>query len=93
MKQPFYKKHPYITVILLALLCTFLTVLGSAVPQVLQLSTELTYIVMTISVALSAIIGVLIMKGTHIPFSQFGFAKSAPGSAKPVLFYLPLLPS
>ncbi len=40
MKKSYAQEHPYTSVILLGLLCTFMTALGTAIPQIIGLDTN-----------------------------------------------------
>lgn len=60
-KDSFYRKHPYGAAISSALLCTFITVLGSALPQILVLPERWQMAVTSAFLALSALIGLIIV--------------------------------
>ena len=55
MKKSFTQKHPYITVILFGLLCTFMTGLGAAVPQIIGLEENQQLIVTTVFLVASVL--------------------------------------
>jgi membrane protease YdiL (CAAX protease family) len=91
MKTTFSQKHPYWAAILLGLLCTIFTALGTAVPQIMVFDEVPTFWFMTVAVAVSAGIGMLVMAKSRFVVSEYGFNKHFHKSARKVLFYIPLL--
>ena len=57
METTFTQKHPYWAAVLAGLLCTLLTGLGMAIPQIVGLEETPTFIAMAIAVSVSALIG------------------------------------
>ncbi|MFT4145396.1 MAG: type II CAAX endopeptidase family protein [Mobilitalea sp.] len=90
MTKTYTQRHPYISAFLVALICTFITAFGSALPQVLELEEDLQILVTTGFLILSIIVAVVIMKKSRFTVSEFGIRRSEEGSAKKVAWYLPL---
>lgn len=91
MKKTFAGKHPYITVILFGLLCTFMTALGSAVPQIIGLEGNQQLIVTTVFLSISAVLGILIMARSRYRIKDYGFQRSTKENHHNVLWYAPLI--
>ena len=91
MKKSFRIKHPYIAAKLNALLCTFMTALGAAVPQIIGLDIDMQLIVTTLFLIISVIIGIMIIKNTNIKFSNYGFRLNEKNSYRKVWYYIPLI--
>ncbi|MFD1175997.1 CPBP family intramembrane glutamic endopeptidase [Paenibacillus puldeungensis] len=91
MKKSFVQKHPYIASILVGLLCTFMTALGMAVPQIMGLDTYSIYIVATVFLLISVAIGVFIMTKSKLTLVEYGFRISENRSSSNVWWYAPLL--
>lgn len=91
MKKGFTQRHLYLAAILFALICTFMTALGSAISQIIGLEDNMVYIVMTAAVMISALAGLIIMKLSGVPFAEYGFRKSPKGSIRKVGMYIPLV--
>lgn len=91
MKITFVKKHPYLASILIALLCTFLTASGMAIPQIMKLEMNTTYIIATIALVVSVMIGIYIMKRTSLTLQEYGFRLSENKSNRKVWWYIPLI--
>lgn len=91
MKQHYSQKHPYISIILIGLLCTFMTGLGTAVPQIIGLEVNEQIEVTTVFLILSIAIGILIMRKSRFTLSDYGFRKSKKGAGQKVWWYIPLL--
>jgi membrane protease YdiL (CAAX protease family) len=91
MKSTFTQKHVYITAVLVGLLCTFMTALGMAVPQIIGVGQDYIYEVATIFLAISIGIGILIMKKSRFQIREYGLQKNKAGSYKKVWWYLPLV--
>jgi len=87
----FSQKHPYLAAILSGLLCTFMTGTGMAVSQILGLYEQSTYMVMAATIAVSAGLGILIMRKSGFILSEFGFNRKVNHNAGKVWFYLPLI--
>lgn len=91
MKKSYSQKHPYITVILLGLLCTFMTGLGTAIPQIIGLDTNLQIIVTTLFLVASVGIGIVIMIRSRFRLVDYGFRNNEKESYHKVWWYLPLV--
>lgn len=63
MKETYTQKHPYSAAILIALLCTFLTALGAAVSQVMELDSDTQLVVITAFLLFSVVIGLWVYEG------------------------------
>ncbi|WOO35303.1 CPBP family intramembrane glutamic endopeptidase [Anaerocolumna sp. AGMB13020] len=90
MKQKFSQKHPYFTVVLAGLLCTFMTALGVAFSQIRELDTLDTYLAITGFLAASVIIGLIIMKKSGSGLDAYGVCRGKAGTGKKVVWYLPI---
>lgn len=91
MKKYYSQKHPYISVILIGLLCTFMTALGAAVPQIIGLDADVQIVVTTVFLIISIAIGIFIMKKSRFTLLEYGFQKSKKDDNKKVWWYIPLL--
>lgn len=91
MKKSYSQKHPYTAVILIGLLCTFMTALGTAVPQIIGLDANVQIIVTTAFLIISIAIGIFIMKKSRFKISDYGFRKSKKDAYYKVWWYVPLL--
>lgn len=91
MKKSFSEKHPYTSVILIGLLCTFMTALGMVVPQIMGLDTYDQIVVTTIFLIISIAIGLFIMIKSRFTISDYGFRKSKKDTYYKVWWYIPLL--
>lgn len=91
MKERFRKRHPYISGIGVAILCTFMTALGTAIPQILRLQTEMQLIVTTIFLIFSVFIGLIIIKNTKLSFIECGLRLQNRNTLKKVWYYIPLI--
>ncbi len=91
MKKSYTQRHPYISVILLGVLCTAITAVGSAVPQIIGLSADAQYIVITGFLLISIAVGLGIMKKSRFTFSDYGFQLNGKGSGRKVWWYIPLI--
>lgn len=91
MKKSFVQKHPYIASILVGLLCTFITALGMAVPQMMGLDTYSIYIVSTVFLLISVAIGIFMMTKSKLTLSEYGLRKNENRSSIKVWWYVPLL--
>lgn len=91
MKKSYSQKHPYTAVILIGLLCTFMTALGTAVPQIIGLDANVQIIVTTAFLIISIAIGIFIMKKSRFTISDYGFRKSEKDAYYKVWWYIPLL--
>ena len=91
MKKSFTQKHPYITVILFGLLCTFMTALGSAVPQIIGLEENQQLIVTTVFLVISVILGIFIMIRSRYGVADYGFQSATKEDNYKVLWYAPLV--
>lgn len=84
-------KNPYWPAIAVALLCTFLTAVGSAIVQITEVEEPVSYLIMAGGVAISAILGLFIMKQSGLTMEQYGFRRPAKGSISQVWLFVPLL--
>lgn len=91
MNKSFSQKHPYASAILAALLCTFMTALGTAVPQIIGLTDNVQIAVTTVFLFLSILIGIFIMKKSRFTLSDYGFQRSKRNTCNQVWWYIPLL--
>ncbi len=91
MNKSFSQKHPYTSAILAALLCTFMTVLGTAIPQIIGLTDNVQIAVTTVFLFLSILIGIFIMKKSRFTLSDYGFQRSKRNTCNQVWWYIPLL--
>ncbi len=91
MIKSFIRKHPYGAAILAALICTFLTSVGSAVTQIAALEDVSGYLVMSAAVACSILIGFLLIARSGQSSTFYGFRKPSSGSVKKVWLFIPLL--
>jgi membrane protease YdiL (CAAX protease family) len=91
MKERFRKRHPYICAIGAAFLCTFMTGLGSAIPQILNLQIEMQLIVTTIFLIFSVLIGFFIINKTGLSLIECGFRMQNRNTLKKVMHYIPLV--
>lgn len=91
MKITYSQKHPYIFAVLVALLCTFMTALGAATPQVIGLDIDLQLPVTTAFLIISIVIGIAIMKKSRFSLYEYGFRRCEKDTYHKVRWYLPLL--
>lgn len=91
MKKYYSQKHPYTSVILIGLLCTFMTALGTAVPQIIGLDTNVQIVVTTVFLIFSIAIGIFIMKKSRFTLLDYGFQKIKKDTNNKVWRYIPLL--
>ncbi|MBB2183953.1 CPBP family intramembrane metalloprotease [Lachnospiraceae bacterium MD1] len=91
MKEVFSKKHPYIAAVLFGLLCTFMTALGTAIPQIAGLKTNERLIVTTIFLIISIVIGFFLMYKSRYKLSEYGFRKYKNDTNHRVWWYIPLI--
>ena len=91
MTKTYTQRHPFISVILVALICTFITALGSAIPQIMELEEDPQILVTTGFLVISVIVGIVIMKKSRFAVSEFGIRRSEKGSVRKVGWYLPLV--
>lgn len=91
MNKTYSQKHPYTSVILIGLLCTFLTALGAAIPQIIGLDSNPQLSVTTVFLIISIMIGIAIMKKSRFSLSDFGFRKSEKDAFRKVWWYIPLI--
>jgi len=91
MKMTFTQKHPFMAVILLGLLCTFFTALGLTIPQIIGLEEVPSMWFMAINIAVSAVIGMLIMVKSRFSVAEYGFNRHFCKTAGKVWFYIPLI--
>lgn len=90
MKKSFVQKHPYIAAILAGVLCTFMTALGMALPQILELNDNATYGIAAVFLLISVLIGIIIMKGSVFTLADYGFRKNEKGTLRKTGWYIPL---
>lgn len=91
MKERFRIRHPYICAIGAAFLCTFMTGLGTAIPQILNLQIEMQLIVTTIFLVFSVFISLFIIKKTGLSLIKCGFRLQNRNTLKKVMHYIPLI--
>lgn len=91
MINAFIRKHPYGAAIAAALLCTLLTAVGAAAAQVAALEDAAAFLIMTAPVAVSVLLGLLLMARSGQTLSFYGFRRPAAGSLRLVWLFIPLL--
>ncbi len=91
MKQSFSQKHPYRSVFFFGLLCTFMTALGTAIPQIIGLEEEQQLIVTTIFLIVSVLLGIVIMIRSQYRLADYGFQITSKEFHHKVLWYAPLV--
>ncbi len=91
MKQSFVQKRPYVAAVLAGVLCTFMTALGMGASQIGGLEGDAIYGGVTVSLLISIIIGLIIMKRTGFTLAGFGFTKNEKGTANRIGWYIPLV--
>lgn len=91
MKERFRKRYPYICAIGAAFLCTFMTGLGTAIPQILNLPIEMQLIVTTIFLIFSVFISLFIMNRTGLSFIDCGFRLENKNTLRKAMYYIPLI--
>ena len=91
MKQPFSKRYPLVAAALVAFICVFFTALGSALAQILALPDTTGHLVIAAFLAVSTLVGLLIMKRSPATLAQYGFQRQPLAGADKVWFYLPLV--
>lgn len=91
MSEKFITKHPYLAAVIAALICTFLTAVGSAAAQVAELAEVPSYLVMTASVVLSILVGLWLLRRSRISAEEIGFRRPASGSVRSIWLGVPLL--
>lgn len=91
MKERFREKHPYITSVGVAVLCTFMTGLGMAISQILELSAEKQFVLVSVILTLSILIGLFIIKCSKLTITQCGFRLESKNSQRKVWYYIPLI--
>lgn len=63
----------YISAILMGLLCTFMTALGMAIPQIMRLDVNKQMVLTTVFLIISIGMGILIMKKSRFTLSEYEF--------------------
>ncbi|MDF2801891.1 MAG: Abortive infection protein [Anaerocolumna sp.] len=91
MIKSYSERHPYIASILIALLCTFITALGSAVSQNIGLDEEQQITVITAFLVVSVVVGLILMKKSRFTLSEYGFRKNHIESVGKVGWFIPLV--
>ncbi len=91
MIKSYTERHPYIASILIALLCTFMTGLGSAVSQNMGLEEAQQISVITVFLAVSVIVGLIFMKKSRFSLTEYGFRKNQKNSLQKVIWFIPLI--
>ncbi|MFP4974963.1 lysostaphin resistance A-like protein [Paenibacillus sp. CN-4] len=91
MSVTFTRNHPYAAAVIAALICTFLTAVGSAAAQTSGLAEVPAYLIMTASVVLSVLAGLLLLRRSGLSAKEAGFRRPASSSARYVWFCVPLL--
>lgn len=84
-------KNPYWPAIGAAVLCTFFTALGSAIAEITEVDEAVAYLIMAGGVAVSALLGLLIMKRSGNGMRQYGFRLPDRNGIGRVWMYIPLL--
>ncbi|MFD1270683.1 CPBP family intramembrane glutamic endopeptidase [Paenibacillus motobuensis] len=91
MSVTFIRNHPYIAAVISALICTFLTAVGSATAQIAELAEVPAYLIMTAFVVLSVLAGLFLLRRSGLSASEAGFRRPASGSMRSVWLCVPLL--
>ena len=91
MSENFILKHPYIAAVIAALICTFLTAVGSAAAQVAELAEVPAYLVMSGAVILSLLVGLWLLRRSRISAEAVDFRRPASGSVRSIWLGVPLL--
>ncbi len=91
MNQSFVQKRPYVAAVLAGVLCTFMTALGMAVSQIAGLEGDAIYAGVTVSLLISVIIGLIIMKKNGFTLAGFGFSGNEKGTTNKIVWYIPLV--
>lgn len=91
MKMTFTQKHPFISVVLVGLLCTFMTGLGAAIPQIMGLDENTQLMVITVFLVISIGLALFIMKKSRVTFSDYGFCNQKKNTWKKIGFYIPMI--
>jgi membrane protease YdiL (CAAX protease family) len=68
-----------------------MTALGMAIPQIMGLDTNKIYIVATVFLVISIVLGIAIMKKSKLKIEEYGFRRSENRSHSKVWWYAPLL--
>jgi len=68
-----------------------MTALGTAIPQIIGLDTNVQIVVTTGFLIISVALGIFIMKKSRFTLSDYGFRKSEKNTYHKVWFYIPLL--
>lgn len=84
-------KNSYWPAIGVAVLCTFFTALGSAIAEITEVEEAAAYLIMAGGVAVSALLGLLIMKRSGNAMRQYGFRLPERNGIGQVWMYVPLL--
>jgi membrane protease YdiL (CAAX protease family) len=91
MKQSFVEKHPYIGAFLIGVLCVFMTSLGMAISQIMGIDVYPTYMVATIFLILSVVMGIFIMIKSKSTLPEYGVRFTKEKSGRQVWWYVPLI--
>ena len=91
MKKSYTKKKPYVMVVLAAFLCTFMTALGTAVSQIIDLNTDVQIAVTTVFLMVSIAIGIVLMKKSGFSLADHGFRRSEEETSRKLWWYAPLV--
>ncbi|SHO47684.1 CPBP family intramembrane glutamic endopeptidase [Anaerocolumna xylanovorans] len=91
MKKSYSQKHPYTSAVLIGLLCTFMTALGAAVPQIIGLDPDAQIAVTTFFLMISIALGITIMKKSRFSLYDYGFRKSEKDTTRKIWWYIPLI--
>ncbi|TYA11261.1 CPBP family intramembrane metalloprotease [Paenibacillus faecis] len=91
MSTNFIRKHPYIAALIAALICTFLTAVGSAAAQIAELAEVPAYLVMTASMILSVLAGMWLLRRSGLSAKEAGFRSPTSGTVRSIWFCVPLL--
>lgn len=84
-------KNPYWPAIGAAVLCTFFTALGSAIAEIAEAGEAAAYLIMAGGVAVSVLLGLLMMKRSGRTMKQYGFRLPDRNGIGQVWLYVPLL--
>ncbi|PZD95251.1 CPBP family intramembrane metalloprotease [Paenibacillus sambharensis] len=91
MSNTFIRKYPYVAAVIAAVICTFITAAGSAAAEIAGLKEVPASLIMTASVALSILVGLLLLRRSGFSAKEAGIRRPASGSVRPVWLFVPLL--
>lgn len=95
MKEELYKTHPYIMSICIALLMTFIIVVGNVISIITKMNLYLNgagyYLILSIANIINILIAILLMKKSDYSFKEYGFQKIKKTDISAAWFLIPLV--